>query len=226
MVSVLRHLGPACRRSADDRDQRDNRDRQSLNKDSPHGVNFSFAGNSTGDLWTRGGSAALKEKVETIAASRKISVDDGWTFVAIDVTTSQLLTGSGTGTVAGANGREICRTGSDDVEYAGTLGIFAAMVTIRDGLLTADASLVDSFSRRLDDSERILETVGEQSATLKAQQVRTQELQLESRVAPGGLDVVDMITAVFEQQNEQSLLDYTHASLVRILDRNLLDFLR
>jgi len=172
----------------------------------------------------------------TITADGALSVDGGVTETAIDFSAGQILTDLESGRVTGIDSRNITAAGHDEIEYPGTLNVFNAIISLRDDLRSADNltqrdinEIASSRAKELQrHSDRILQIVGEQSAsleTLESLRERTEDLQLQTRAALGQLEGADLAEAAIGLQNEQQLLEMTYASLARVMDTSLFDFL-
>jgi flagellar hook-associated protein 3 len=170
-----------------------------------------------------------------ITSNGTLSLDGGATETAIDFSAAQMVTDSETGDVTGIDSSSITLTGTDRVDYPGTFDAFNAISSLRDSLLdeTLSQSEINDFATaRAADFERhadvILNGIGDQASTLESLEIlqtRTEDLQLESRIALGELEGANLAEAAISLQNEQQLLEMTYGSLSRVLDLSLFDFL-
>ena len=175
----------------------------------------------------------------TVAATANgtLSTDGGLTTVPINFTANQVVTNSQTGAITNVNSQNITRTGSADLNYAGTLDAFQALMALRDDLrnargLTA-AQQAQSISNRLTDldhaSNGILQAVGEQSASLQnldAMETRLKGVQLDTKKLIGEQEGADISQVVIGLSQQQNLLQLTLAASAKIFSQNLLDYLR
>lgn len=77
-------------------------------------------------------------------------------------------------------------------------------------------------------SDHLLEHVGRQSVSLQQLdriQIRTEDLKLEAQRLHSELNSPDFATAITQLQEEQNLLQYSFATITRIFDLSILDFL-
>ncbi len=185
---------------------------------------------------TTGITAGFSGTVD-ITADGVLSIDGGATETPIDFSSLQLLTDSQTGRVTGIDSQAITVSGEDHVEYPGTFDVFGSLIALRDSLRNADgqtpAEVNDYATRRAEDfqrhADRILQVVGEQSTaleTLESVKQRTEDLQLETRSTLGQIEGADLAEAAIGLQSEQQLLQMTFASLARVMDLSLLNFIQ
>ena len=67
---------------------------------------------------------------------------------------------------------------------------------------------------------------GVASLNLDSLQQRSEDLKLETQQTVSDLEAADMAEVSVQLQTEQTALQFTYAATVRLLDVNLLDFLR
>lgn len=163
--------------------------------------------------------------------------DGGATFTPITFTGDQTVASSIDGTITFVNTTAVERTGTEQVAYPGTLDAFQSLMALRDALrntrqLPEDQRL-ETLSGQVTDLTRIhtniLDTVGQQSATLEnlqSLQSHLQDLQLNARKTASDLGNVDMSELVVKLQSYQNMLQLSLMTFSRIVDQNLLDFLR
>lgn len=171
-----------------------------------------------------------------ITADGTLSIDGGTTETAIDFSSAQMLTDPATGHVTGIDSQAIQQSGTDRIDYPGTFDAFNAITSLRDTLrddTLTQREVSDFATARAGDFDRhtnvILDGIGDQATTLETLEslkARTEDLQLEARVALGNLEGADLAEAAIGLQNEQQLLEMTYASLARVLDLSLFDFVR
>lgn len=172
-----------------------------------------------------------------LTATGTLSIDGGLSSQSIDFSTNQQITDSQTGAVTNIDSSAVRRTGTDAIEYAGTADVFQSLIQLRDDLLNArdlePIALQESLNRRLGDLDRVhnsmLVTVGRQSATLQnleTVQARAEDLQLEIAGVISDIESADVTKLAIDLQNETTLLQFTFASSMQLLNQNLLDFLR
>jgi len=88
------------------------------------------------------------------------------------------------------------------------------------------------MQHRIKDLQRvqhqILSVVGEQSVTLEnldALENRSQDVQLDTRLAIGDMENADMAEVILALQNEQNILQFVYASAANTFNASLLDFI-
>ncbi len=172
-----------------------------------------------------------------IVADGTLSVDEGLSEVAIDFTANQVVEDAETGAVTYIDSSTIERTGTDLIEYSRAADVFQTLIALRDDFLNADdlppkqwEAVMNHRLRDLSDNmNQILNVVGEQSVALDnldVIQLRTEQLQLETRGMIGDVEGADIPALVVKLQSEQNLLQFTYASSVGLLDLSILDFIR
>ncbi len=171
-----------------------------------------------------------------ITADGTISVDGGVSAVPISFSANQTLTHAVTSEVTNVDSVNIRRTGTEGIEYVGTLDAFEVLIQLRDELRNSQSitstELDAIMQHRIKDLERvqhqILAVVGEQSVTLEnldALESRAQDVQLDTRLAIGDMENADMAEVILELQNEQLILQFVYASAANIFNTSLLDFI-
>ena len=159
-----------------------------------------------------------------ITADGTISVDGGVSAVPISFSANQTLTHAVTSEVTNVNSVNIRRTGTEGIEYVGTLDAFEVLIQLRDQLRNSQSisstELDAIMQHRIKDLERIqhqiLSVVGEQSVTLEnldALESRAQDVQLDTRLAIGDMENADMAEVILELQYEQNILQFVYASV-------------
>ena len=76
--------------------------------------------------------------------------------------------------------------------------------------------------------DSVLDAVAEQSVALEnldALEARTRDLQLETRRVISDIESADIAEVVVELQNTETMLQFTFAATVALMDQSLLDFL-
>src|ERR1043166_2532542 len=149
----------------------------------------------------------------------------------------QTVTDSVTGAVSFVDTTNVTRTGDENIDYTGTSDAFQALIALRDDLRNTRGlgqhDQILALSADLADLDRVhnhlLETVGTQSATLQSLESldsHLKDLQLNAKKTASELGDVDMSDLVVKLQTYQNMLQLSLASFSRIMDQNLLDFLR
>ena len=106
-----------------------------------------------------------------IAATGRLSVDEGASWTPIDYSTTQRLSDSRTGAVTGVDSSNIRRTGVEQIEYPGTSNAFTALLQLRDDLQNHrglnEQQLQEALTRHIGELDRsreqLLDSVGELS---------------------------------------------------------------
>ncbi len=171
-----------------------------------------------------------------LAASGFASIDGGLTEVPVDFSANQTLIDSRDGSVIHVNTQNVLRSGTDYVDLTATADAFQVLSQLQADLRNlADlpASERDAaLSRRLEDIERIqthlLGIVGEQSVTLQtldSMQQRTEDLLLSAESRLTEVQGTDYAQAVLQLQAEQTLLQFSLTSAVRLFDFSIIPFL-
>lgn len=172
-----------------------------------------------------------------LTAQGTISIDGGVTESPITFSENQTLINDPLGLVQHFDTREITRTGTDRVEPELRRDPFEILKALRDDLLNnqglsrgeQDAAL----GRRIADLEaagtHLLDVIGRQSVTLRhldSLEERIGDLKLESQRVLAETQGTDFAGAVLQLQQEQTLLQFTLASLSRLNDVSILNFIR
>jgi flagellin-like hook-associated protein FlgL len=172
-----------------------------------------------------------------IASDGTMSMDGGATTTPITFAADQSVTDSVTGKVTFVDTTNVQRTGKEDVNYPGTYDAFQALMALRDDLRNtrglSQHDQIQAISADMGEIDRmhtsILNTVGSQSATLQnmqSLQSHLQDLQLNAKQTASDLGDADMSDIVVKLQSYQNMLQLSFASFSRIIDQNLLDFLK
>lgn len=172
-----------------------------------------------------------------ITSNGTLSVDGGASSVPINFSGNQVVTNSQTGAVTNVNSTNISQTGSDTLNYTGSYDVFQILGTLRDALNnTANLSpsqQVAAVSQTLPELDRVLnrvlDTVGQQSANLQNLQSITQhiqDVQLQTQQQIGNLQDADLSKVVVGMQEQQNLLQATLYSASRVLSLSLLNFIK
>ena len=170
-------------------------------------------------------------------ADGTLSVDAGLSELPIDFSANQILADAETGAITNVDSSGIRRSGTEAVQYSGTVSVFEALFQLERDLRTADQYSTTEFTNRMNADLRELERVhnhvlsvmGEQAVSLENLDVlegRTQDIQLSTKTAIGELEDADMTEAILRMQSEQNLLQFTYAAASGMFDVSLLDFLR
>jgi flagellar hook-associated protein 3 FlgL len=171
-----------------------------------------------------------------ILANGTVSVDGGATTTAIDFSANQQITDSRDGSVVHLDTTAARNAGVTTVEFPGTSDAFAALIELRDELLSAKTRTQtehqEALGRRLTEIERVeghlLDEVGTQSVTLENLDrlvARTEDLQLEQVAAHAQTSDADLAAATLELQELLNLQQFTMAAVSQLMQTDLLQFL-
>lgn len=171
-----------------------------------------------------------------ITADGVASVDGGASEFVIDYSENQVITHSETGEATHVDSRVVRFVGFEYIDYPGTVNAFSALISLRETLVnSADLPAQDNrdaLQRRIADLDRIrdnfLDVVGDQSATLEnldTVEARTEDQRLETQKIIGQLASADLADVAVQLNQEETLLQFTRASSVRLLNTSILDFL-
>jgi len=171
-----------------------------------------------------------------ISAAGTLSIDGGLSTVPLDFSADQTLVDSRDGSVVYLDTSGVRRVADDDVEFTATADIFQALRQFRDDLRNGagldNAGVSAAIGRRLDDLERLsdhlLAAVGDQATSLQQLdrlQTRAEDLQLEVTRALSAAEDTDYAAAALELQQQQTQLQFSLASIVRLLDVSVLNYL-
>lgn len=171
-----------------------------------------------------------------LTASGTMSLDGGITQVPIDFTENQSLTDQD-GNIRHIDSRNVSLTGTDTVSLKGSVDLFESLRTFRDMLENYDevsaAELDYETGEAIGDfdqlSNHLLDVVGEQSvdlATLDRVESRAGDQLLESQKLISQLEGTNFPEAVVKLQEMQNLNQYTIATLARVAQISVLDYLR
>lgn len=172
----------------------------------------------------------------TIALSGEgtLSLDGGQTTTALDFSTAQGVVDA-RGEIAYLDTTSTRQTGDELVEFTATLDAFAVLARLRDEL--RDESLDSStraaqLSRRLGDldsiSDHLLSVLGEQSATLEQIDrltARAEDVQLQSQQVLAETENTDYAAAVLALQEQQTWMQFSLATITRLFDVSVLNYL-
>lgn len=170
-----------------------------------------------------------------LASDGTVSVDGGLTSVAIDFSASQTIVDSITGDQTHIDTSGISRTGTDRLEFPQTSNVFQVFhELISDLRNTREFDGVDyaeSLDRRFGElselSDRVLTTLGRQSASLQSLNElgnRVGDIQLQTEIQINELQATDLPEAVLNLQNQQTLLEFTYSVAARVTSISLLNF--
>ncbi|MFG0334812.1 MAG: flagellar hook-associated protein FlgL [Maioricimonas sp. JB049] len=172
-----------------------------------------------------------------LTADGTLSIDGGATEVPINYSANQAVVDGDDGTFVRLNTTGVTRAGVDVIEYPGTANVFQTLVQLRDTILnTADLPVAErdeQFALRLDDLQRqgahMLDVIGQQSISLQQLdrlQLRTEDLMIEAETIRIETETTDFASTILAFQEEQTMIQYTLASLARVYDVSVLDFIR
>lgn len=172
-----------------------------------------------------------------ITSDGTLSTDGGVTSIPIDFSANQQVIDSSSGTVTNVDSTGIRTTGDEQLDYAGSTGLFESLIQLRNELRNdrelAESELQEAFSRRLGDIDRVrndvLDGVGRQSIqleNLEAVGAHNETLLLQAKQRIGEIETADITEVILNLQAEQNLLQFTYSAVLRTLDQSLIDFLR
>jgi flagellar hook-associated protein 3 FlgL len=173
----------------------------------------------------------------SITANGTLSVDGGASTTPINFSGDQVVTNSQSGAVTNINSTNIRQTGTDDLNYTGASDVFQILASLRDALQnkndlppTQQTTAVSQTLSELDRvNQSVLNTVGQQSASLQNLQAvdqQIQNVQLQTQQQIQNVQGADISQVVIGMQAEQNLLQATLYSTSKILSLSLLDFLK
>ena len=170
-------------------------------------------------------------------SSGSVSVDGGATEIPIDFSDSQTVVDSVSGKQTHLDTSNINSVGDEYLEFPGTSNVFQVLYELSQDLRGSrglgSQEHAAALDRRLGElgflSDNVLETIGQQSATLQTLnelEIRVQDLQLEVETNVNELQATDIPDAVLRLQNDQALLEFTYSITAQIASTSLIDFLR
>ncbi|GBD36724.1 hypothetical protein HRbin36_01852 [bacterium HR36] len=171
-----------------------------------------------------------------ITANGELSLDGGSTILPLAFSTNQYVTDA-RGNVVFFDTSQVRRVGVNWVEFPGGYDIFSALLDLRDDLenarqLTAGQQ-TEALSRMMASLDTVhdalLQTLGDQSATLAQletleQHMQEMKLDLQSRL--GKLEQADLAELVVQLQAQQNQLTLVLGATAALMQTSLLDFLR
>jgi flagellin-like hook-associated protein FlgL len=171
-----------------------------------------------------------------ITANGTLSIDGGTTVTAIDFIANQGIVDGGDGSIAYIDSQNVRRTGEDAVEFADTLDVFATLARLRDELRNAEGRSPQENSaalgRRLSDfdrlSDHLLGVIGDQGVTLQQfdqMQARAEVRELLAEQTLAETEGTDYATAALQLQQQQAAIQFSLASIVRVFDSSILNYL-
>ncbi|MCA9061446.1 MAG: hypothetical protein KDA96_00225 [Planctomycetaceae bacterium] len=172
-----------------------------------------------------------------ITADGTLSIDGGASVTPIDFTSNQAVVDSSDGGIAWLDTTSVTKTQTAQLEFPGTNDLFGAIRALRDDILnTRNLSSSDqneALNRRLGELERfndhILDIVGMESVSSEQMQRlgdRTTDLKLEAETQHSDNVSADITAAVLHLQEMYNLQQFTLSSVSRLVDTNLLNYLR
>jgi len=166
-----------------------------------------------------------------------MSIDGGATSAPIAFAGDQVATDSATGKTTFVDTTNLKRTGTERIDYAGSYDSFEALIALRDDLRNvnglSNTEQIRAIANHIGEIDRaqskLLDKVGQQSATLSTLESldsHLQELQLTIKQSVSDLQDADMTDIVVKLQAYNQMLQLSLASYARIINTNLLDFLK
>ena len=173
----------------------------------------------------------------SVAGLGTLTIDGGLTKYPIDFTDNQELINPVTQEVTYVDSTEISRAGEASIHYGGHIDAFQSLVQLRDLMLHSDEVSTTEYQDQMEmyqgdlqvALDQMLEILGEQSVSLEnldRLETRTDESQLETRLAIGDAENSDPTEVILQLQQEQNLLQFIYASAAGAFDVSLLDFVR
>ncbi|MCA9067232.1 MAG: hypothetical protein KDA96_29435, partial [Planctomycetaceae bacterium] len=131
----------------------------------------------------------------------------------------------------------VSHTQTAQLEFPGTNDLFGALRALRDDILNnrdlSTSELNDSLNRRLGEldayNDHLLDIIGIESVRSEQMQrleQRTTDLKLEKETEHSDTVSVDITAAVLRLQEMYNLQQFTMSSVSRLVDTNLLNYLR
>lgn len=172
-----------------------------------------------------------------ITANGTMSIDGGATSTPVTFASDQFATDGATGKTTFVDTTNVKRVGSERIDYAGAYDSFQALIALRDDLRNTNnlshTDQIQAVANHIGEIDRaqnkLLDKVGQQSATLStldSLDSHLQDLQLTVKQTVSDLQDADMTDIVVKMQAYNQMLQLSLASYARIIDTNLLDFLK
>ena len=172
-----------------------------------------------------------------ITSDGAMSIDGGATSVPITFTANQAVTDGSTGQITYVNSTDVQQTGSESVAYPGDYDAFQTLINLRDDLNNtrnlSQSNQIQAISGDLAELKRVqtnvLNTVGTQSASLQSMQslqTHLQTLQLNAQSTAGELGDANMAELAVKLQSLQNMLQMSLATFSKIIDQNLMNYLK
>ncbi len=172
-----------------------------------------------------------------ITADGVMSIDGSASSTTISFTADQIARDSQTNAVIFVDTSAIERAGIETVEHPGTYDAFQSLMTLRDELRNVNQrtehvqfTTISRLVGELDQvGDRVLEKMGEQSATLhslESLESHLREMQTAAKKTVSELGDVDLPELVVKLQAHEQMLQVAMATFARLNSQSLLDFLR
>lgn len=172
-----------------------------------------------------------------ITSNGTMSIDGGATTVPITFANDQVAIDGSNNTTTFVDTTNVRRVGVERVDNAGVYDAFESLIALRDDLRNVNGlsstEQVKSIANHLAEIDRaqgnILNVVGQQSATLSTLESldnHLQDLQLTVKQTVSDLQDADLTDIVIKLQSFSQMLQLSLQSYARIVDQNLLDFLK
>lgn len=173
----------------------------------------------------------------TLTGSGSVSLD-GVNFTAFDGTETNLqLIDASTDSVVHLNVTDVDRSGSDLVQFTGTVNVFAVIEGIVSDLKNESGlepnELVDRLGLRLEEIDRnqtnllgALGTLGGSAQRMALTETQTQELDLRLRGLLSNVEDADFSELILDLTQTEQTLELAQLSGTRLIQTSLLNFLR
>ena len=170
-------------------------------------------------------------------ANGTMSADGGVTSTPMTFAANDIAKDSRTGLVTFVDTTNMKRTGKEIVDHAGAYDAFQTLMALRDDLRNvhqlSQKDQIDAISRHIGEIDRSrnsdLDTVGKQSAalaSLDSVESHLNDIQLTIKKNVGTLKSVDLADAVVKLQSFSQMLQLSLSTYAKVVNQNLLDFLR
>ncbi len=187
-------------------------------------------------LDTRSITAGFNGEVDIIA-NGSVSIDGGETEQAIDFSENQLFTDSRDGGTVYLDTRNARNLENAKLEFSGTFDAFQTLVALREDLLNSRELNVgernEALGRRIEDIDRVndhlLNEIGVQSVNLESferMKILSEDRKLAYENTLADITSVDFAKAAVQLQEVLNLQQVTMTTIGRVINTNLVDFLR
>lgn len=173
-----------------------------------------------------------------LTATGTLSTDGGTTSTPITYAANQQIVDSLSGRVLNIDSTLIRRAGTDTVHYHGTLDVFTALASIRDGLRGASSNVnpgaalddvrafLDELKTSHDTLLRAASELGTREIRLNAAEDRLGDIDTRVKKLVSDIEEVDISNAVIDLQSSETAYQSALSVASRVNNLSLLDYLR